>query len=36
LEFEKIKAWRLEPYGERLGRYSIDGEVNKLTYELRK
>jgi len=22
----KVKSWRLEPYGERLGKYSIDGE----------
>lgn len=26
-EFFKIKAFRLEPYGNRLGKYSIDGEV---------
>lgn len=27
LEYYKIKAFRLEPYGNNLGHFSIDGEV---------
>jgi len=27
LEYHKIKAFRFEPYGNSLGKYSIDGEV---------
>ena len=27
MEYHKIKAFRLEPYGESLGKMAVDGEV---------
>lgn len=27
MEYHKIKAFRLEPYGNATGKYAIDGEV---------
>ena len=30
MEYHKIKAFRLEPYGDALGNLAIDGEVNVI------